>query len=209
MTNVEQFNKIAQELSELYEAKDKAYGSSFADTYKKLGLISAVTRISDKFNRLCNLATNPDIDNLGENLEDTLRDMASYCIMTVMELQNKANITPDIQSVSYVSPEAACPIATHTDSLRIKAGDKFKCIKTVIMDDNEVAYEKGYAYTSEMDGCITDNTGCIEHRWNGKFGWINEDGCWETFGNCYSINDKLFPEVTFENSPRKVKIELV
>ena len=88
MTNVEQFRKIAQELGDLYEKKNKCYGGSFADTYKKLGLISAVTRISDKFNRLCNLSTNPDIDNLGESLEDTLRDMASYCIMTVMELES-------------------------------------------------------------------------------------------------------------------------
>lgn len=88
MSNVEQFKKIATELGELYEVKDRAYGSSFSDTYKKLGIISAVTRISDKYNRLCNLATNPDIDNLGESLEDTLRDMASYCIMTVIELEN-------------------------------------------------------------------------------------------------------------------------
>lgn len=97
MNNVEHFKKIATELGELYEVKDRAYGSSFADTYKKLGLISAVTRISDKYNRLCNLATNPDIDNLGESLEDTLRDMASYCIMTVMELENAKPIGLDIQ----------------------------------------------------------------------------------------------------------------
>ena len=97
MNNVEHFKKIATELGELYEVKDRAYGSSFADTYKKLGIISAVTRISDKFNRLCNLATNPDIDNLGESLEDTLRDMASYCIMTVMELENAKPIGLDIQ----------------------------------------------------------------------------------------------------------------
>lgn len=92
MNNVEHFKKIATELGELYEKKNKCYGGSFSDTYKKLGLISAVTRISDKFNRLCNLATNPDIDNLGESLEDTLRDMASYCIMTVMELKGKEKI---------------------------------------------------------------------------------------------------------------------
>lgn len=89
--NVEQFKRIAQELCELYEAKNKAYGGSFSATYDKLGLISAVTRISDKYNRLCNLATNPNIDNLGESLEDTLRDMASYCIMTVIELDRNEN----------------------------------------------------------------------------------------------------------------------
>lgn len=89
MENVLQFNDIAKELCELYEKKNKAYGNSFSDTYQKLGIISAVTRISDKYNRLCNLATNPDIDNLGESLEDTLRDLASYAIMTVMELNKR------------------------------------------------------------------------------------------------------------------------
>ena len=171
MTNVDRFRVIAKELGDLYEKKNLAYGNSFSDTYNKLGVVSAVTRISDKFNRLCNLVKNPDIDNLGESVDDTLRDMASYCIMTVMELENKANITRDTQSVSSVSTEDVYP-NTQTDSLRIKAGDRFKCIKTVIMNDNEVAYEKGYAYTSEMDDCITDNTGCIEHRWNGKWEWI-------------------------------------
>lgn len=87
MDNVKRFKEIATELGDLYEKKNKAYGNSFSDTYKKLGLVSAVTRISDKYNRLCNLATNPDIDNLGESLEDTLKDMASYCIMTVMEVK--------------------------------------------------------------------------------------------------------------------------
>ena len=89
MDNVKKFKQIASELGELYEQKNKCYNNSFGDTYQKLGLISAVTRISDKYNRLCNLATNPDIDNLGESIEDTLRDMASYCIMTVMEMQNE------------------------------------------------------------------------------------------------------------------------
>lgn len=89
MDNVKRFKEIATELGDLYEKKNKCYNNSFGDTYKKLGIVSAVTRISDKYNRLCNLATNPDIDNLGESLEDTLKDMASYCIMTVMELKNE------------------------------------------------------------------------------------------------------------------------
>lgn len=89
MNNVEKFQQVSAQLCKLYEAKNAAYGDSFSTTFKKLGLISAVTRISDKYNRLCNLATNPDIDNLGESLEDTLKDMASYCIMTVMELKNE------------------------------------------------------------------------------------------------------------------------
>lgn len=72
--------------------KDKAYGNSFGSTYEKLGIISAVTRISDKHNRLCNLATNADVDNLGESIEDTLKDMVAYGVMTLMELRNEKKI---------------------------------------------------------------------------------------------------------------------
>ena len=87
MTRVEKFKQLAEEITSLYEKKDAAYGGSFSDTYNKLGVISAVTRISDKYNRLCNLATNPDIDNLGESIEDTLKDLAAYSIMTLIEIK--------------------------------------------------------------------------------------------------------------------------
>lgn len=86
--NVNLFKTIADELCALYERKNNAYGNSFGDTYQKLGLISAVTRISDKYNRLCNLAKNKDIDNLGESIEDTLQDLAAYAIMALIELRN-------------------------------------------------------------------------------------------------------------------------
>lgn len=86
MEKVQQFREIADSLGNLYEKKNKAYGDSFGSTFEKLGIVSAVTRISDKYNRLVNLATHPDIDNLGESIEDTLKDMASYCVMTLIEL---------------------------------------------------------------------------------------------------------------------------
>lgn len=96
MTRPEKFRKIAEDIATLYEVKDKAYGNSFGSTYDKLGIISAVTRISDKYNRLCNLATNKDIDNLGESIEDTLKDMAAYCIMTLMEMQESSKTKPKV-----------------------------------------------------------------------------------------------------------------
>ena len=138
MTNVDRFREIAKELGDLYEKKNLAYGNSFSDTYNKLGVVSAVTRISDKFNRLCNLVKNPDIDNLGESLDDTLRDMASYCIMTVMELGG--GITPK-------------------DDKNIHKGDKFHCIKDVVTADRDIIFNKGNYYISERDGCITDVDG--------------------------------------------------
>ena len=52
----------------------------------------------------------------------------------------------------------------------IKKGDKFKCIKDVIMDNdpNDIAYTKDKIYISESDKCITDNQGYVSHCWNNK-----------------------------------------
>lgn len=166
MNNVEHFKKIATELGELYDKKNKAYGNSFSDTYKKLGLISAVTRISDKFNRLCNLAPNPDIDNLGESLEDTLRDMASYCIMTVMELENAKPIGLDMKGNILKRGDVLFPDLNK----QIRKGDKFECIKYHASgEDNKIIFTRGKTYVSESDGCVTDNTG-TQTDWS-KFDW--------------------------------------
>ena len=89
MNRVEMFKKVASEICELYEAKDRCYSNSFGATYEKLGIISAVTRISDKYNRLCNMATSPTpINDCGESIEDTLKDMAAYCIMTLIAMKD-------------------------------------------------------------------------------------------------------------------------
>ena len=174
MNNVEHFKKIATELGELYEKKNTAYNNSFGDTYKKLGIISAVTRISDKYNRLCNLATNPDIDNLGESLEDTLRDMASYCIMTVMELENAkpCGINPidgsivkvgDIESISEKAIFLSPP-----NCRGIREGDVFECIQEVCK--NNIHFRKGETYKAYIANHIANdkqqNCHFESYEWN-------------------------------------------
>ena len=88
---VEKHLILCNQLNSIYEQKNNAYGNSFGDTFEKLGIISAITRISDKYNRLVNLATHPDINKGDEAIEDTLLDMANYCLMTYMELQKDNN----------------------------------------------------------------------------------------------------------------------
>ena len=86
MDHIEAHKKICDGIHSTYIHKNKAYGNSFHDTYKKLGIISAVTRITDKYNRLVNLAVHPEIDQGDESIKDTLLDLANYCIMTYMEI---------------------------------------------------------------------------------------------------------------------------
>lgn len=89
MTKADRHMEICRKLNDIYKQKNAAYGDSFADTFSKLGIISAVTRISDKNNRLVNLAAHPNVDKGDESIRDTLLDMANYCIMTVMEMDTQ------------------------------------------------------------------------------------------------------------------------
>lgn len=91
MDRVQMHKEICQELNDIYARKNHDYGNSFGDTFDKLGIISAVTRISDKYNRLCALATKPEEERKvkDESIADTLLDMANYCIMTVIEMHKE------------------------------------------------------------------------------------------------------------------------
>lgn len=83
--NVVRFDRIAAEISLMYERKNTDYGDSFGRSVEKYGLISALTRISDKFNRLESLILkNEHAEVNDESLDDTLKDLAAYCIMTVV-----------------------------------------------------------------------------------------------------------------------------
>lgn len=86
MDKVQKHKELCEHINAVYAQKNAAYGDSFGETYKKLGIISAVTRISDKYNRLVNLATHPDVDKGDESIVDTLIDLSNYALMTVMEL---------------------------------------------------------------------------------------------------------------------------
>lgn len=81
--------QICNKLHAIYVNKSQDYGDSFGETYRKLGIISALTRISDKYNRLISLATKPEEERKvkDESIQDTLLDLSNYCIMTVIEME--------------------------------------------------------------------------------------------------------------------------
>lgn len=80
--------EICSELNQIYSRKNHDYGDSFSETYKTLGIISAITRITDKVNRLQSLCTKDQMVS-DESVIDTLKDLANYAIMTVMEMERE------------------------------------------------------------------------------------------------------------------------
>lgn len=87
MDNINRHKDVCERLNRIYQQKNNAYGDSFSETFNKLGIISAVTRMTDKMNRLQTLAVNDSIDIGDESILDTCMDLANYAIMTVMELE--------------------------------------------------------------------------------------------------------------------------
>ena len=81
-----QHAEISRELNKIYCRKNADYGDSFGETFRKLGIISAVTRITDKVNRLQSLCVNT-AQVADESIRDTLYDLANYAIMSVIELE--------------------------------------------------------------------------------------------------------------------------
>ena len=57
MDRVKTHEEICKKLNDIYSRKNSDYGNSFGETFEKLGIISAVTRITDKVNRIQSLAS--------------------------------------------------------------------------------------------------------------------------------------------------------
>lgn len=83
------FKEITDEMNALYERKNHDYGNSFSETYRRLGVISAATRMLDKMNRVVSLVTKEHQKVNDESLRDTLIDLANYAVMTIMELDGE------------------------------------------------------------------------------------------------------------------------
>ena len=98
----EKHEKMCNEIHEMYIKKNSDYGDSVGELYRRLGDISFLTRISDKYNRLMNLMTKDKPEQHFESIQDTIQDMANYCIIWLMEMEV---MQEDIEEALSQSPE--------------------------------------------------------------------------------------------------------
>ena len=87
-SNTNNHLSICGRLNKTYAEKNKRYGDSFTESINRYGDKSILTRLLDKFTRVETILLN-DYDELDESVEDTLLDLANYCIMSVMYFENK------------------------------------------------------------------------------------------------------------------------
>ena len=83
--NAETMRKAYDENYQTFLKKNTDYGSSFEESLNEFGEVAGIVRISDKYNRLVNLTKNEN--KVLESKADTLKDMANYCLMQAVWLE--------------------------------------------------------------------------------------------------------------------------
>lgn len=74
--------KVGEDVISLVQKKNLDYGNSFEELFRKYGMISLIIRFHDKINRLENLCLRGRAE-VGESVEDTLRDIAGYALLAL------------------------------------------------------------------------------------------------------------------------------
>ena len=84
------FSSILKEMQELYNKKNHDYGNSFSETIQEFGFKPAIARINDKFKRVKQMVKGEQMQ-VNESMRDNLIDIANYCILTIIEIDNQTN----------------------------------------------------------------------------------------------------------------------
>ena len=79
------FRSIVNDMADLYEKKNSNYGDSFGQLFEELGPTAGLVPLWNKLHRATSLIKGNQ--NNFESLEDTLKDLACYAIMNLIEME--------------------------------------------------------------------------------------------------------------------------
>lgn len=79
---------ITTDLADTLIAKNHDYGDAFHDSVKEFGNVVMAIRLNDKMNRLKTLIKT-DQQVKDETIADTLRDLAGYAILSLIEMNDQ------------------------------------------------------------------------------------------------------------------------
>ena len=129
MDRVKIHGEICDGIKELYKAKNSDYNDSyskvrskFVDVVPKAKEVTFLLRINDKLSRLEQLLLKGNQQVKDESINDTIRDLANYCLMELVE--REVDKDSDINTYDYVPLTAveASKVVGDTD-LSIKFKD--------------------------------------------------------------------------------------
>ena len=88
-TDADRFKDITKIMSDIFIRKNHDYGNSFEQSLNEEGLTASRIRMGDKWNRYKQLSKGVKAQVNNESIKDTLIDIATYAIMTIMWLDKQ------------------------------------------------------------------------------------------------------------------------
>lgn len=160
---------LLEKMKELHIKKNAGYSGDSQDRWANFRMsesfgVSAVlgclVRMSDKFIRIKNLIKNPNNEQVGEAITDTLMDLASYALITICLINEKPSTSPKYQPVLVLLDESVYNIEIVNCS-----SEKFWYNKSV-----------GKSFISHWDG--TENKFFVKGVGKAKMGgWVILEDC--------------------------------
>ena len=98
--SIRKHKELLKEIHDTYVKKNEDYGDSFSLTIKRWGYAPAIARIEDKVRRAGNIVIGKQMNYKEESLRDNLLDIANYCIMTIMTLdEDKLSLNDIVRKI--------------------------------------------------------------------------------------------------------------
>lgn len=124
------FESICNELVTLQKAKNADYGDSFSKSVKEFGLTAALIPLTNKVNRLKQLIQSDSAQVKDESIDDTLKDLACYAIMTLAEREGKL-----AKAIRNITPETGRLLSEYIRGLRLEVDNK--TVRSVLPEDKD------------------------------------------------------------------------
>ena len=161
----EEHKKLCDLMHETYIKKNSDYRNSFSDLYDEYGSIISEIHIREKFDRFKQLRTNES--QVGESIEDTLMDMANYCLLTLLEMK-KLNSYIDEEVIEEnieleeVQEEVQDSTEDTTEEIVVKSMHKDEEIKSEFKRENHDTEYLFDGATKEEIEKIKSAKGCLK-----------------------------------------------
>ena len=157
----EEHKKLCDLMHEIYIKKNSDYGNSFSDLYDEYGSIISEIHIREKFNRFKQLRTNES--QVGESIEDTLMDMANYCLLTLLEMKKlNSYVDEEVVEEDIELEEVQDPTENATEEIVVKSMHKDEEIKSEFKRENhDTEYLFDEATKEEIEK-IKSAKGCLK-----------------------------------------------
>ena len=157
----EEHKKLCDLMHETYIKKNSDYGNSFSDLYDEYGSIISEIHIREKFNRFKQLRTNES--QVGESIEDTLMDMANYCLLTLLEMKKlNSYVDEEVVEEDIELEEVQDPTENVTEEIVVKSMHKDEEIKSEFKRENHDTEYLFDGATKEEIKKIKSAKGCLK-----------------------------------------------